>query len=136
MAFLRNLALLAGRIMIAGVFIYDAWLLFSFPEASIAYMANHGIDPWFYWPTIVCEFIGGVLIVIGYWTRLAALAFAAFCVTTALVFHTVSVESDVLTQFGKDMAIAAGFLFLAIAGPGRWSVDNRLAGGEDDDEDE
>jgi putative oxidoreductase len=129
----RNLALLAGRIMIAGVFIYDAWLLFRFPEASIAYMVNHGIDPWFYWPTIVCEFVGGVLIVVGYWTRLAALAFAAFCVTTALVFHTVSLESDVLTQFGKDMAIAAGFLFLAIVGPGRWSVDRRLSGEDDED---
>lgn len=131
---IRNLALLAGRIMVAGVFIYDAWLLFRFPEASIAYMQNHGIDPWFYWPTIACELIGGILIVIGYFTRLAALAFAGFCVATALVFHTVSLESDVLTQFGKDLAIAGGFLFLAVAGPGRWSVDGYRA--RDDEEEE
>lgn len=131
----RNIALLFGRILIAAVFIYDAFLLFRFPEASIAYMENHGIDRWFYWPTIVCEFVGGILIVVGYHTRLAALAFAGFCLTTALVFHTTSLESDVLTQFGKDIAIAAGFIFLALLGAGRFSADAVYRGvGYDDDE--
>lgn len=131
---LRNVALLVGRILISAVFIYDAWLLFQFPDASIAYMENHGIDRWFYWPTIICEFVGGILIILGYYTRLAALAFAAFCITTALVFHTVSVESDVLTQFGKDIAIAGGFIFLALLGAGRFSADAIYRGVVEDDE--
>lgn len=130
----RNVTLLVGRILISVVFIYDAWLLFQFPDASIAYMENHGIDRWFYWPTIVCEFVGGILIVVGYRTRLAALAFAGFCITTALVFHTTSTESDVITQFGKDLAIAAGFLFLALIGAGRYSADAIYRGVDGDDE--
>ena len=43
MVALRNLALLAGRIFIAAVFIYDATLLARFPGDNLAYMLSFGL---------------------------------------------------------------------------------------------
>ena len=131
---LRNLAILAGRILIAGVFIYDAILLVRFPEANMIYMEEYDVPTILLWPTAAFQFLGGIMIVLGYWTRLTALAFAGFCCATALIFHWDS-ETGELIQFGKDMALAGGFLFLAVAGGGRWSVDG-YRGGEDEYEDE
>ncbi|MCR4281657.1 MAG: DoxX family protein, partial [Bauldia sp.] len=64
-----------------------------------------------------------ILIILGLWTRLVALAFAGFCVLTALTFHRDFADTNEIIQFGKDFAIAGGFLFLAAAGAGRWSAD-------------
>ena len=50
------------------------------------------------------QFVGGIMIVFGLWTRLAALAFAAFCVATALLFHRNLASTDEMIQAGKDLA--------------------------------
>ena len=63
-------------------------------------------------------------------TRIAALAFALFCALTAVLFHWNFAVHNELLHFEKDLAIAGGFLVLAAAGPGRWSLDqwrSRLA---------
>lgn len=120
---LRDLALLAGRILISGLFIYDAWLVVRFQEANAAYLAEHGVPPILLLPAGALQFFGGILIVIGLWTRPAALALAAFCIATAVIFHAASGDSGALIQVGKDAGLAGGFLFLAAAGPGHWSAD-------------
>ena len=55
----------------------------------------------------------------------SGVAFAAFCVSTAALFHRDLASVDVTIQAGKDLAIAGGFLFLAATGPGGWSLDAR-----------
>ena len=120
---LRDLALLIGRAFIAGVFLYDAWLVVRFQEANAIYLAEHGVPPILLLPAGALQLVGGILVVIGLWTRWAALALAAFCIATAVLFHT-----DALVQFGKDFGLAGGFLFLAAGGPGRWSADAMRAG--------
>ena len=59
-------------------------------------------------------------------TRFAALAFAAFCVLTAILFHWQFADRNQLLHFQKDLAIAGGFLVLACCGPGNWSIGRYL----------
>jgi len=72
------------------------------------------------------QFAGGLLIVLGLFTRIAALAFAGFCLLTALIFHRNVADVMEAIQLGKDLGLAGGFLFLAAAGAGGWSLDARL----------
>ncbi len=123
---LRDHALLVGRIFIAAVFLYDAWLVVRFQQANAIYLAQHGVPPILLLPAGVLQLVGGILVVIGLWTRWAALALACFCIATALIFHT---NVGALVQFGKDFGLAGGFLFLAAGGPGRWSADAVRGGG-------
>ena len=60
-------------------------------------------------------------------TRFAALAFAAFCVLTAILFHWQFADRNQLLHFQKDLAIAGGFLVFACCGPGNWSIGRYLA---------
>ncbi len=123
---IRNLALLLGRVAIAAVFIYDATLLARFPDGNIAFMERFGVPGIMLWPTAAFQFVGGLLIVFGLLTRATALAFAGFCALTALTFHRNVGDINEAIQFGKDFALAGGFLFLFSGGAGAWSLDRRL----------
>ena len=72
---------------------------------------------------ILVELGGGLLLVIGWQTRCAALALAIFCVVAALLFHTNFADRNQLLHFEKDLAIAGGLLVLVAFGPGRFSLD-------------
>jgi putative oxidoreductase len=126
MVALRNLALLAGRIFIAAIFIYDATLIARFPADNVAYMESFGVPSFVLWPTAFFQFAGGLVIVVGLVTRLTALGFAAFCLLTALTFHRNLADLTELIQFGKDFGLAGGYLFLVAGGAGDWSLDARL----------
>jgi putative oxidoreductase len=72
---------------------------------------------------IAVELGGGLLILVGYQTRLAALLLAGFCVATAVLFHTKLGDRNQLLHFEKDLAIAGGFLVLFARGGGAWALD-------------
>jgi putative oxidoreductase len=89
-------------------------------EPTAAYMADYGV-PTFLLPfAALFQFVGGVFLMLGHWTRPTALAFAGFAAMTAVIFH---LPDGNAIQFGKDIAIAGGFLVLAASGAGRWSAD-------------
>jgi putative oxidoreductase len=126
MVALRNLALLAGRIFIAVVFIYDATLIARFPDANVGYIEGFGVPGFLLWPAGLLQFAGGLLIALGLFTRPAAIAFVVFCLLTALIFHRNFADVGEAIQFGKDLGLAGGFLFLTAGGAGAWSIDARL----------
>jgi putative oxidoreductase len=76
--------------------------------------------------TILLEFGGGLAIMFGFLTRTVALFTAGFTVLTALLFHTNFAEGVNQLMFMKNLAIAGGFLVLAVAGPGGFSIDRLL----------
>jgi putative oxidoreductase len=117
---LRDLALLVGRILMSGLFIYDATIMVQSWDQTAAYMTEFGVPAFLLPLAALFQFGGGILLVLGYWTRWTALGFTGFCLITAFVFH---LASDNVIQFGKDLGLAGGFLVLAASGAGRWSAD-------------
>jgi putative oxidoreductase len=120
---LHNALLLAGRLLIAALFIYDAWVMVQSWDATAQYMESFGVPGALLPLVALCQAVGGLMIVLGFFTRFAAAAFAAYCVATALIFHHDPANAGEITQAGKDLAIAGGFLFLAATGPGAWAID-------------
>ncbi len=114
---LRGPLRLAGRVFIAAIFIYDATLIVRFPADNLAYMQQYGVPGLLLYPTAAFQFFGGLAIVFGLWLRPLALAFAGFCLMTAILFHRDFADVSELIQFGKDVGLAGGFLFLAAGGP-------------------
>lgn len=107
---------LVGRVLLAAVFIYDATLLVRFPVENTAFMERFGLPGLLLYPTAAFQFFGGLAIVLGLFLRPTALAFAGFCLLTAVVFHRDVAEVSELIQFGKDLGLAGGFLLLAAGG--------------------
>jgi len=123
-----NLALLVSRIFIAGLFIWDGTVILRNIEGTVAYMDGFGV-PGFLVPLVVgFQIVGGILILLGWFTRIVALLFAGFALMTALFFHTDFASQAEATHFAKDIAISGGFLALFAAGAGAWSIDARRLG--------
>jgi len=94
-------------------------------DGFAGYMASGGIPAFLAWPAVVFEILAGAAIIAGFQTRLAALALAAFCVVTAVLYHFVPADQMQMTQFFKNIGLAGGYLLLANAGSGAYSVDAR-----------
>ena len=71
------------------------------------------------WPTILFEIAVGVLLIIGYQTRWVALAAAAFCIFTGVIYHGPADPTGML----KNVALAGGYLLLFARGAGGMCVD-------------
>ena len=58
--------------------------------------------------SIAFETVAGILLVIGYQTRIVALAVAAFCIVTALFAHTNIADGNQLNHLLKNLRSRAG----------------------------
>ena len=125
-------AALVGRILLAVLFLKAGWGKIGGFEQTAAMMASKGI-PMAHVAlviTILVELGAGLLLVIGYKARWAALAIAAWLVPVTLMFHGYwAVPADqVMNQtnhFFKNVAIFGGMLMVFAFGPGRYSLDSR-----------
>ncbi len=115
-------AALLGRLLIAALFLHEAWVKLSHVGQSIAYMERFGVPGVLLPAAIGLELGRGLLLVIGWGSRYAALALAGFCVVTAVLFHTALSDGNQLLHFEKDLAIAGGLLVIFATGPGRFAL--------------
>ncbi|PSH23826.1 hypothetical protein B7R74_01695 [Yersinia pseudotuberculosis] len=90
------------------------------------YMQAMGVPGFFLPLTILLEFGGGLAILFGFLTHTTSLFIAGFTLLTAFIFHADFTDSTNQLMFMKNLSIAGGFLVLAIAGPGGFSIDRLL----------
>jgi len=118
MATVREAAALAGRLLLCALFLHEAWAKLTGYSAAVAYAQAFGV-PGVLMPLAIAVEAGcGLLILLGYHARAAALLLAGFCVATALLFHTKLGNRNELLHFEKDLAIAGGLLVLFAHGAG------------------
>jgi len=126
-----NAALLAARLLLAFLFLASGLSGLGDMAGTSGYFASLGFPApsVVAWATCLFEIAAGVLIVIGFLTRPAALLLAAFSIAAGFIGHYGQGGDDAMLAFMhsqalmKDMAIGGGLLALAVAGPGIWSVD-------------
>jgi putative oxidoreductase len=83
------------------------------------------------WLTVACQICGGLMVLLGFWARLGALALLGFTVVATLLAHgtrglTGEKRQQEETTAFEHLAIVGGFLFVVIHGAGRLSLDNLL----------
>lgn len=130
---LADTALLVGRIMLVVIFVFSGFGKFMDLGGTAAAIASKNL-PMPYLLAIAAattELVGGLLIAIGWGTRLVAPALAVFTMIAAYFFHAYWLEpadaqTNDMIHFMKNVAISGGFLMLAGSGPGRYSVDGRV----------
>ena len=117
--------LLVGRILMAIIFIVAGLGKMGGIEATQGYMSMMGVPAVLIYPTIALEVLGGLALLIGYQTRIAAFLLAGFTVLSGLLFHFDLSNQMEMNNLMKNLAIAGGFLFLVAHGPGKLSLDGR-----------
>lgn len=117
----------AGRILLAAIFVLSGFNKLTDPASALAYISSAGLPL----PTvalggaILVELLGGAALILGYRTRIVALALAAFSLVTALTFHSALADQNQFIHFFKNVAMAGGLLQVAAFGAGSISLDSR-----------
>jgi putative oxidoreductase len=127
-----NDAMLAvGRILMAIIFVMSGLEKVMDLTGTAAAIGGKGLP----YPdvlaivTAVLELGGGLLIIVGWQTRLIALALAIFSAVAAYFFHDFwhyppGVENtNNMIHFMKNVSMIGGFLVLCAVGGGRYSLD-------------
>ena len=118
---------LAGRILLASLFLLSGLNKFGAYSATAAYMASAGVSGAFLPAVIATEVLGSLAIILGWKTRVAATLLAAFSLLTAFTFHSNFADQIQMIMFLKNISIAGGFLLLIANGAGPLSIDRRFA---------
>ena len=112
-----------GRILLSALFLVEGVRKFFFQEETIMYMEDYGVPEILFFPSLSLEIVFPILLIVGYKTRFSASIMALFTLTVALIFHT-NFENQMETiMFLKDIAIAGGFLIIAVNEPKICSID-------------
>jgi putative oxidoreductase len=122
-----NLFAAVGRLLLAILFILSGLGKLGAPEATQGYIAAVGLPlPMLsYLIAIVVEVGGGLLLLVGYQTRIASLALAAFTLAAAVLFHNNFADQNQMIHFMKNISIIGGLLQVAAFGAGALSIDAR-----------
>ena len=122
---MNNILNLIGRILISSVFLISGFNKINQYDGTIEWMESFGVPGILIIPAILLEIIGSLMIIIGYKTRVIATLFSIFCITLAIIFHNDFSDQMQLVSFLKNLALAGGFLFLVVSGPGKISLDKK-----------
>jgi putative oxidoreductase len=126
---MQDLLALAGRVLIAALFIPEGWHQAMNFAGTTGYIASQGVPL-----PQVCAALSvlahvdlGLMLVVGWQARWAAIGLAIFVAVITPIFHnywamTGSQRMINEIMFWKNGAIAGGLLLIAACGPGRWSV--------------
>jgi len=120
-------AILVGRIFLSSMFILAGFSKLTAIAGTAGWFESLGIPA----PTLaavasgVVELVGGLAILVGFKTRIAALVLAIFTVAATLIAHTNLADQVQQLFFMKNLAVTGGFLVLAAAGAGSYSIDAR-----------
>ncbi|MCO5108626.1 MAG: DoxX family protein [Burkholderiaceae bacterium] len=123
---------LAGRLLMALLFLPAGVGKLTGFAGTVGYISSVGLPM----PqlgamvALVVEIGGGVALIAGFGTRVAAIVLAAFTLVASYFFHAywaVPADQQLIPQllFYKNMAVIGGLLTIAAWGAGAWSVDAR-----------
>ena len=126
----QNTAALVGRILLVLMFLTSGFGKLTGFEGTVGYIASKHLPL----PqvgaiiAILCELGAGILVLVGFKARWAAIVLAIFTLAAGILFHdfwNADAAAKMMQQinFWKNVSIAGGFLMIFAFGPGRYSVD-------------
>ncbi|MDB5875547.1 MAG: DoxX family protein [Ramlibacter sp.] len=128
----QDTLVLVGRVLMAWLFVPEGWNKITGFAGTVGYIASQGVPlPEVCAAIAIAAELGlGLLLLIGWQARWAALGLAIFTAVITPIFHNywAAPEAERMMQhinFSKNVAIVGGLLVLAAFGAGRFSFDGR-----------
>src|SRR5438270_9314322 len=114
-----------GRVLLCAIFLISGIGKITAPADTIGYIASEGLPfpPLAYAIAVLIELVGGLALVLGFRTRIAAAALAIFSLAAAASFHRNLADLNQFIHFFKNVAMAGGLLQTVAFGAGAFSLD-------------
>lgn len=120
-------AILVGRILLSVLFILSGFAKLTAISGTAGWFASIGLPL----PTLttvvvgLVELFGGLAILVGFKTRIAALVLAVFTLAATAIAHLDFADQMQVLMLQKNLGLVGGFLVLAAIGAGSISIDGR-----------
>ena len=134
-------AALVGRILLALIFVLGGLGKIGGFAGTVHEIATHGmplppLPPLMAIGAIAVELGCGLMLMVGFQTRLAALALFFYTFALAVIFHAYWAVPPAQarmqhTFFFEHLSMMGGMLAVAAFGPGQWSLDALRFGGRE-----
>jgi len=121
---MNSLAALAGRILLALIFLLSGIDKFVHYAPTLGYMQKAGLP----FPEVllvvsaILETVAALAIIAGWKTRWAAALLVLWMIPVTLVFHNPAAGQEAMIHFMKNVSITGGLLVLWALGPGALSL--------------
>ena len=115
-----------GRIFISTLFIVEAVRKISFKEETIFYMEDYSVPEILFYPSLIYELVFPILLIIGYQTRISAVAMFIFTLVVTIIFHNDFENHIQFMALLKNLSIAGGLLIIASNEPKICTLDYYL----------
>lgn len=124
-----------GRALLALIFVLAGIGKLGAIAVTSAHMADHGI-PYanvLVWGAVALELGGGIMLIVGFLTRLVAAAFFFYLLALATIFHAYWTMSGAAAHaqhadFLQHLAMMGGMLYVVAFGAGPYSIDALISG--------
>jgi putative oxidoreductase len=126
---LQPLGLLVLRLVLGAIMVGHGYSkVFGGLHKHVEFVASLGMPGWLAYLSTAAEFIGGVLLILGLFTRVAAIA---VCIDMVVAILKVHLHNGLLGQNGYQfpLALAAIAFALVFSGAGPISLDWIFSGG-------
>ena len=114
-----------ARVLIGALFLIAGLGKLGDVAGFAGYLTSGGLPAFLAWPSIIFEIALGVSMIVGYQVRIMAFLGAGFSILAGLLYHFNPADQMQFTMFLKNLAIAGGFLMLAVHGAGAVAIDKR-----------
>lgn len=122
------IAAFIGRIFLAIIFILAGINKIMDPAGTAAYIESATTLPGsLALPTGIFELVCGLLLAVGFMTRIVAILLAGFCLLTIFFFHNQFGDPGEVQSALKNLAMAGGLLLVFAYGQMRGSFDDMRA---------
>ena len=127
----QNFLLLVGRVLMGWLFVDAGWRKLMGLDAFTQSLASRRVPYSMFMGYLgaAVEFVGGVAVLLGAWTRCAALLMIVFVIVATAISHRYWEFTEPAArrmqqgQFMKNVALIGGFMLMLVGGAGRLSVD-------------
>lgn len=116
-----------GRLMLAALFVLAGIPKIIDPSGAAAMLESANLPANLAMPTGVFEVVAGLLLALGFMTRLVSILLAGFTLLTTALFHNQFGDPLQAAMALKNLAIAGGLLVVFAYGHMRWSYDHMRA---------
>jgi putative oxidoreductase len=124
---LKPLALLLLRVALGVIFVYHGYpKLFTHTRQTMDAFGHMGFPAYFAYIAGVIEFFGGCLLIVGLFTRIAALLLAGEMAVALVQVHKILSEPRAVHNYEFPLTLAVGAFALAALGAGIVSFDHAL----------
>ena len=119
--------ILASRILLSILFILAGYAKLTDLAGTTGFFGSLGLPA----PSVTAvvvglvELLGGLAVLVGFKTRIAAIVLAIFVVGATAAAHLDFSQPLNPLMLPKNLAITGGFLLLALIGAGAYSIDGR-----------